>query len=473
MNGRKRTRKMYPTEKKRGLGQKEEEKLGIKVSKTKPDWLTLPDLAMVRILEHLDKTSRSNFALTCKRLEELSHSPSLWRVANLDFVNRKHAVSDYRVVCNHAKYLHHLQVFGMRSTTRPRTLEDQEETVTMRFLPNFLRKYITQARLKSIFLSDVNVDKNFHKPVSFVKSLKAVLSTQCNLVVVQLSSLRVQYHHGIALLGALATTNGSTLSSLNIFNFFVSNVSTLGSEFNSIIEKFSKLKEFFVNYNCLDDGAISALAESETSSKTLQLLSVDVYGCEPHDHVISTSTWRQFKAACPRTKVTFDLDEIERYHDFISILTPGMPLHTLKLWTGYDIEDEARLPALFVHLAENFNDVIESATFQVDNSATPIDAELLFFVQQCKRLSGIELFAILGVDVIERICRLQQTKKIHLEKFHVTLNSATAAEAVDLMLVEDAYADMLYDPDDCLDFEFSTDADGAIFSDSDVTIDDE
>jgi hypothetical protein len=189
-----------------------------------------------------------------------------------------------------------------------------------------------------------------------VTALTAVLSNQYQLVNVQLSSLRVQYAAGIAILSALALLNGKTLAKLNILNFFDTNVYALGDDFNNILGRFSKLSELHVNYNCVNDGAIAVLAKNV--SKTLQLLCIDVYGAEPHNHVISASVWRQFKKDCPRVKVSFDLDDIEQHHEFISILTPGIPLHSLKIWTGYDIEDESRLPALFVYLADNFNETI-------------------------------------------------------------------------------------------------------------------
>jgi hypothetical protein len=313
-------------------------------------WEVLPDLAVVTIFSHLIKSDRAKMALTCRRWARLYHEPKLWQKASVDFCSHKLTNSELQSLSRHSRHIRSLEIvlwknFGFNNK------------LSLKHVPQLV-KVLSCSELHNLNLGCLRVGaygRNWPTASVTVSAVAKFLANQRRLKKVKLSNLRVEEDEGMTIISAMAQKNQTTVSTLDVTNLFHKSV-RLEKKFVSVISAFTNVRELRLNYSYISDGLVEGLAAG--CANTFRLLTVDVYHNEPHRHVIKASSWKRFKQACLYVKVIFSLEYINSYTDIRAILSPGIPLHTLNVWTGYDVEDDRRLSQLLVDVGCNYNEYL-------------------------------------------------------------------------------------------------------------------
>jgi hypothetical protein len=187
-----------------------------------------------------------------------------------------------------------------------------------------------------------------------VNAMCGLFRGQTRLRVVKLTEAYVKLVTGKRLLQALAKGSGEHVTNLNIVDFFQYGLAMYRvPNFHLNITSFSNLRKLSINFNCLSDEILVGVAR-QTRGR-LRRLTVRVQERDPHGHRISGRTWKATRALCPKLQVDFEFDSICTYPDVVPLLPPEIPLRSLRVWTGMDLEDESWVPGFICYTTENFS----------------------------------------------------------------------------------------------------------------------
>ncbi|XP_064640885.1 F-box only protein 39-like [Lineus longissimus] len=378
-----------------------------------PQWDKLPDLVVVSIFSYLSLSDRARMALTCRRWAGLYHAPGLWKKASVDFCSHRLTNSELKCLYRHSQHIRSMEIilwknFGFNNK------------LSLKHVPQLV-KVLSCSELNDLDLGCLRVGahgRNWPTASLTVSTLVNFLTSQKRLKTVKLSNLRIEEEEGLTILSALAAQNQMSVSTLDITSLFQKSAK-LERKFVNVMSVFTNLTEFHINYSYISDDLVEGIATR--CGKSLRLLTVDVHHNEPHHHTVKISSWKHFKRSCPSAQVIFSLEYINSYSEIRMILTPGIPLNTLNVWTGYDVEDDRRLPQILVDIGCNFSDHLVNACIQLDNRDTAVYHELLFLAKRCKKLASLDLTAIVELDAVKRLCKLRDENKIGLDRLHLTM----------------------------------------------------
>jgi hypothetical protein len=163
--------------------------------------------------------------------------------------------------------------------------------------------------------------------------------------------------NGFKLLENLGNASGPTLKHCDIQDFFHARQAVnLRTRWPAIVDKFVNLKKLFISYNCLNEDIVSQLAQN--SKHRLRYIAVKVNKNDPHSHRISVRIWKQLVHFCPKIRIHFEFDSISRYYDICQILVPGLPLHGIQIWSGYEMEEQERISNLVNYIHRIFSNTL-------------------------------------------------------------------------------------------------------------------
>ncbi|XP_067930795.1 F-box only protein 39-like [Watersipora subatra] len=378
-------------------------------------WARLPQPIVVQIMSYLNNKSKLNMALTCKAWSQLLSSARLWRNLILE-------LSSFQTIS--------------KSTVQFSKMYSQLKVFRMHYME--LDRYWRYEKRRE----------------KLVNSLAQFLSAQRKLKAFVMNNAQTEVTQGCHILESAAKYSSNQIELLNLEDFFQSRVAAFRvPRYITAINRFTCLKQFFLNYNYLNEDIIDQLA----AYAKLHILSIKVYKNDPHYHRISTISWAKLKRACPHLEVNFEFDQIPAYHDIRPILVAPLPLHGLYIWSGYEEnEEDWRICDSLKHISKNFSKTLESFTLEIENESESIDESLISMLCSCPALYHIDVNAIINTDTVENICKLQEDGKINLQSMYITITGAPDTHVQDqLDLIAARYANLTHDYR--LDFQFTAD----------------
>ncbi|XP_038059839.1 F-box only protein 39-like [Patiria miniata] len=354
------------------------------------DWSLLPDVATTMIAAYLLPWQRGYMAMTCNNWNRaIMKSPHLWRTKDFRIHGNwrdSHHLSYVKSVGRHLKRVY--CSFGFRSHRYPRRMQK----LFTALLAELYRSGPVQ--LLDLHVTSLQFNRNFQTPEcdrarkGILKSLNRFLRRQTILQTLDLSEDMLRVDEGVALLSSVSECSSASLKMLYIDETFQQGAGVNADRsFVRIMGRFTKLVEVTVNYSCLSAELLSRLAAS--CSSTLEVLSITTHRHDNHEHTINRDAWVDFCEASPGTRVTLSMSGIVRMAAVYRILTPGMPLVSLRTFGhndgGFHPDRTLR------HLSRHFHHSIRKIVMDVGPVYHPYARGLDCLIRNCSKLENLQI----------------------------------------------------------------------------------
>ncbi|KAL2096099.1 hypothetical protein ACEWY4_008247 [Coilia grayii] len=326
-------------------------------------WALLPHTCLLQVFRHLRDRDRVRAALVCHHWHHVVRSPSLWRVRTFNFsgrVSRSHR-SEMEAAVSFAKsYGRYVEDLEIRFSHPINSLVTRRFQQTMRAFLLALRK--NRSRLHTLTIKHLDLDRSaWCRSVrcSLVRSLTYFLRKEGSyLNYMNLRGARFNLQQGLEILEAASAAQQHIhlsrrlgLATLNLEDFFGHSLSVYNNPgFAQVMHRFKGLASLTINYSCLSEQLLEALAvacRGPDNSGSLRSLTVRCSIHEPHSQVIWGSAWANLAKCCPELRVHMYVERILSPDSLRRILLREMPVRSLSLSSCYFSELEwSAMPAL-------------------------------------------------------------------------------------------------------------------------------
>jgi len=378
-----------------------------------------------KVFELLEHQDRYNASLVCKNWSKAFNSPEIWKTLKPHHIGLQERRDE-----NIMKMIEKVG-YWVKDVSLHRFDTTKDATITMNKILNSLQ----QAKVTKFVLVVPNVYNYYKGPVEKVcwgilsESISRFLKTQTSLEWFDMNNYDISAPRGLDILENLSLASCTTLQHLNISHFFDSQSGVHGVHnvpaFRVLINRFTQLRSVKINYHCIDEDNILALAEN--CSETLQEVTLHIVQGESYLHTISSSTWKKVRSACPKLGIKLNL-WLRDSSVIIRILTEGMPLRALWYkeysYTGMFEEDDVLSETPIVNHLKNFTDTLEELylTFPYDDDL--ISEELVNLVTACSKLKCLDYEGSMLWREVAAICEAQKEGKIKLQHCNLRVESS-------------------------------------------------
>lgn len=326
-------------------------------------WAHLPDTCLREVFLYLRDRDRVRAALVCHHWHHVVRSPSLWRVRTFNFSGRASRAhrSEMDTAVSFAKtYGGFLEDLEIRFSHPINSLVTRRFQQTMRAFLSALRK--TRGRLRSLTIKHMDLDRTaWCRSVrsSLVRSLTFYLRRDGSyLNYLNFRGARFNLQQGLEVLEAVAAAQQHMhlgrrpgIAGLNMEDFFSQSLPVYSSPgFAEVMHRFKGLGSLTINYSCLSDQLLEALAvacRGLDNSGSLRTLTVRCHIQEPHSQGIWGSSWSNLAKCCPDLHVNMSVERILSPEGLSRILLNEIPVRDLHLSSWYFSEQEwSAKPAL-------------------------------------------------------------------------------------------------------------------------------
>ncbi|KAJ8044071.1 F-box only protein 39 [Holothuria leucospilota] len=224
-----------------------------------------------------------------------------------------------------------------------------------------------------------------------IRSLKRFMRQQRKMRALDLSFNSMTEEEGVTLLTSIASTRSSDkLESLNIEELFKGKERVFECRaFIDAMTQFSNLSVLVMNYNCLSDNLLCAMADSVHSIGQLKQLDIRFTRSDINDHVIHPTSWFSFKHAFPYLRVYFRAHSWIKLNDIQKALVSEIPLTTLVL-LGHN-DDSFQPDRTLRHVARHYRSVLEKFVIEINPSYRSYHRSLVTIFKDCTKLQSLEL----------------------------------------------------------------------------------
>ncbi|XP_072547642.1 F-box only protein 39-like [Salminus brasiliensis] len=399
------------------------------------DWAFLPDVCLRQVFWWLCDRDRASAAPVCHHWHQVMRSPWLWRQRTFHFSGhisqRRYSELDKAVdyMRAYGGYLEHLEVFFGYPFSSSVSRRFQE---TMRTFLATLRK--TGSSLRSLAILQMALDHstwNRRVQNALVRSLTFyLLHGGSQLSFLNLSGAHFNLAQGLQVLEALAAAQQQSgrlpaLITLNLNNFFAKKLAVYGtSDFAKVMCRFKRLSSLTLNYRCISDDLLQALASSCAGTKgkgSLHTFTVLCHVEEPHVQVISHDAWALLAQSCPSLKVDMSVDWILAPDRLRCILLGEIPLHALSLTSCFFRDFNWTVKPALANLIPLYRCCLQKLTLDINNVHETVDEELLEVVTVCSKLTYLKVWAFLDISFLDRLLRKCLDKQCALSTIRVQL----------------------------------------------------
>ncbi|XP_069730459.1 F-box only protein 39 [Phaenicophaeus curvirostris] len=407
-------------------------------------WAYLPDTCLRHVFHWLDDKDRVQAALVCKKWSGALHFGSLWRSRTITFhgqplkANKLEFVKALWFIKKFSKYLEHLEV---KLSNFYKTNATQNFLTIMRGLFSHLGKY--NRRLEFLSIEHLGLDRPIWKSrgrAQFIKTLALFLKKKRkHLKYLNLKGARVSLEDGCELLNCLSwLTNKSSISEMNIEDFFHTHLHVHSSTlFHQTMSKFHNLVTLTVNYNCVSDELLDILREK--SAHSLCTLNIKCHSNDPHQQVVSGTSWANLVKRAPKLSMNFSFDKILKHDHLARILKAVMPLKSIILQGGYFSDPAWIMIPTITDLLPAYRHTLQRLTLELNNSEERLDNELLQFILSCRRLLFLKVWAFLSVTFVEKLLQNRARRDCILTTIHVRIYTNKQETSEEDQLLRDIY----------------------------------
>ncbi|XP_048120645.1 F-box only protein 39-like [Alosa alosa] len=400
-------------------------------------WSLLPDTCLRQVFLHLRDRDRVRAALVCRQWHHVVRSPSLWRVRTFNFsgrVSRTHR-SEMDTAVNFAKtYGGFLEDLEIRFSHPINSLVTRRFQQTMRAFLSALRK--ARGRLRSLTVKHMDLDRSaWCRSVrsSLVRSLTFYLRREGSyLNYLNLRGARFYLLQGLEVLEAVAAAQQHVhlgrrpgLATLNLEDFFSQSLAVYNSPgFAEVMCRFKGLRSLTINYSCMSDQLLEALAvacKGLDNSGSLRSLTVRCHIHEPHGQVIWGSAWSNLAKRCPDLRVHMSVERILSLESLNRILLHEIPLRDLSLTSCYFSEQEWSAKPALTQVVPCYRHNLQKLSLDLNNSHEQVDEELMELILMCKKLVYLKVWAFLDISFLERLMQSRIERKCILKTIKVRI----------------------------------------------------
>ncbi|XP_022086335.1 F-box only protein 39-like [Acanthaster planci] len=366
------------------------------------DWSLLPDVTTTVIASYLLPWQRGYMAMVCSNWNRaIMKSPHLWRTKEFRLHGNWrdcHNLAYAKSVGRHLKRVY--CSFGFRSHRYPRRMQ--------KFFTALLAELYRSGpvQLLDLHVTSMQFHRNFQSPDThharkgIMRSLNRFLRRQTMLETLDLSEDLLRLDEGIALLSSVTENSSSTLKVLYIDDTFQQGAGVhADSSFARIMGRFTELVDVTINYSCMSAELLSRLATA--CSSALQVLNITTHRHDSHEHSIDREAWVDFSEALPGTHVTLSMSGIVRMVAVYRILTPGMPLTSLRVFGhndgGFHPDRTLR------YLSRHFQHSIRKIVVDVGPVYHPYGRGLHNLVQNCKKVENLQIHGRISWPVLRDV----------------------------------------------------------------------
>ncbi|XP_045172359.1 F-box only protein 39-like isoform X2 [Mercenaria mercenaria] len=384
-----------------------------------PKWINIPDVVLIEVFKYLTDSERAKAALVCENWSRIFHSPCLWRFRTFEMGGYKAQIYGMRA-CKFAENFGRFLKYLVISCSHPsyHTCKLFQKSIDELFAT--LREAETQLYEFELCRLELERYWKYDTPrEKLISIFSKFLKTQKRMLCFDMSSAQLPAYGGCRVLDAIAHQSGSSIQDMLMEDFFHSRLAVHQvQKFHKVIGKFTNLKYLSLNYNCLSDEILEIFTKS--LQRKLHFLNIKVFRFDPHFHRISGLAWKQFAQSCPCLRVAFWFESVGMHEAIAPILVKEAPVKDIHIWSGYDDDLDWRLSDTIDHITNTYANMIESVSFELDNTQEIIDQPLLHLVSKCKKLKELSVNAMVSIKTVEDICEMLREKTIDLTMLHVT-----------------------------------------------------
>ncbi|XP_064619639.1 F-box only protein 39-like [Lineus longissimus] len=388
-------------------------------------WHLLPDVVLIEIFLHLDIQDRLCASQTCTRWARLMQtSGELWRELEIDLVQSQDDQKPLWQVRHHGHCTRSFTIIGYGGISRP-IWERLRDTAMTCFDSLRNSADLTNFILLKTDLTEVN---NGESVPPFLASLERLLRSHKHFKRFVMTGTKLQFENGMIILEALNEGVWKNLLDANLTDFFHWDARDVHRQdrFHNILGQFQSLRKLCLNYTCVSDEILALIGNN--LSESIESLAIKVALLYSNTHTIRPSSWTKLHTRCKRLMVDFEFIHVYEPEDVTRCLLPEIRLRGLRVWSGYDMRHQHRIGRLIDYVTASFQNSLETASLEFDNTTCLFDASLLNLVSSCKNLQELFVCANMNVNTVATICEMRWRNDIGLTKFHVTLCCATAEE---------------------------------------------
>jgi len=372
-------------------------------------WDKISHIVISKVFGYLRNKDKFNASLVCKDWSDALNSSSIWRSVKLDITGYD-GVNDEKTVKKAEKVGEWVKEVEIMCGYTTEGIVDDINRIFNSMDKAKLTKFVLNNLEVDTYsgLNQIGLDKLF-------ASINRFIGTQTCLQWFEMLECHISVASGVELLENLSLVSCNTLEFLDISNFFRSSggVNEIHSvpAFRLLMARFTQLKFVSMNYHCLDDEILLALAKN--CEGTLQEITVFfVDDDEPSFNTISTSTWKEVRRQCPKLGIYMYQLISPGYANINCFFTRGMPLTKLFYCGNLNSEETT---GLIQHL-NFFIDSLEELELSIeadDDSNSEIVAN---FITSCRNLKVLNYVGILREREVKVICEAQKEGRLNLKR---------------------------------------------------------
>ncbi|XP_062873399.1 F-box only protein 39-like [Trichomycterus rosablanca] len=400
-------------------------------------WSVLPDVCLRQVFWWLQDADRAQAALVCHHWHHVVRSPSLWRKRTFNFSghlpwsHHSELENGIKYVQSYGSYLENLEVHFIHPLNTYVTRRFQQ---IMRTFLAALRK--SGACLRSLTIYSMHLNRPAYCNSvrnALVRSLAFYLrrgGSQLNSL--NLTGARFNLPHGIQILEAVAATQHydrigrlSGLATLNLKDFFTQSLDVYSTQhFARVLQRFQGLSNLTLNYSCISNELLQALAFCCTGLNGvggLCNLSVYCHANEPHFQMIRGDAWALLAQKCPNLRVQITVEGILAIEQLCNILLKEIPLNDLTLSSLYLTQLNWTIKPALSNLLPWYRTHLQKLTLDIQNNNESMEEELLELVTVCSKLTYLNVRAFLSISFLETLLQKRLERKCSLQTIKVRL----------------------------------------------------
>ncbi|XP_026880299.2 F-box only protein 39 [Electrophorus electricus] len=400
-------------------------------------WAFLPDVCLQRVFWWLHDHDRAQAALVCNQWHHVIHSPSLWRhrsflVSGCIFQSRRSELEKaISYVKSYGSYLETLEVLFIHPIN---TVVARRFQLNLRSLLAALRQ--AGSRLRSLTIHRMELDHSaWCRSIrnALVRSMTFYLLRQgSHLSYLSLSGARFNLDQGMHVLEAVAAAQQHVhlshrpgLATLDLQDFFAQPFPVYNRpNFASVVHRFQGLCNLTLNYSCMSDDLLKALASccvGQNGAGSLRSFTVHCHVLEPHFQTIRGDAWALLARRCPALKVHMSVEQILAIEWLARILLREVPLHSLSLTSSYFNEFNWTAKPALASLIPMYRMCLQKLILDINNHHEPVDEELMEVVTVCTKLTYLKVWAFLDISFLDRLLQKRLKKQCILKTIKVRL----------------------------------------------------
>ncbi|XP_030633992.1 F-box only protein 39-like [Chanos chanos] len=438
------------------IGEEEELEEG-EIREIESPWALLPDVCLRLIFFWLRDRDRVRAALVCRQWHRVVHSPSLWRQRTFNFTGRFSRIrrSELETAVSYVRaYGRYLEDLEIRFSHPTNSMVSRRFQQTLRTFLAALRK--TRSRLRTLTVHHMELDRTIWcRSVrnALVRSLTFYLRREgSRLHYLSLRGARFNLAQGLEVLQAVAKAQQhiymlrrTGLVILNLEDFFSQPLAVYNSpDFATVMRLFRGLTSITLNYRCLSDELLDALAMScvDLSGRrgSLRSFTVHCHSQEPHAQVIWGDAWARLAGRCPELRVHITVEGILGPDRLSRILLREIPVSSLSLTSCYFSEHDWSAKPALTHVVPSYSNCLQKLTLDMNNSHESLDEELLELVLMCSKLIYLKVWAFLDFSFLHRLLQKRLDKKCILKTIKIRIYISKHETQEEDEMLEDLYS---------------------------------